>query len=33
MALISCSESEKEVSDTIKRCPFCGFAMQRVNTS
>ena len=30
MALISCSECKKEVSDTVKRCPHCGFVMRRI---
>lgn len=30
MALISCPECKKEVSNTIKRCPHCGFVMRRV---
>lgn len=30
MALISCPECKKEVSDTVKKCPHCGFVMRRV---
>lgn len=30
MALINCPECKKEVSDTVKRCPHCGFVMRRV---
>lgn len=28
MALIKCSECNKEISDTVKRCPHCGFKMK-----
>lgn len=28
MALIKCSECKKEISDTVKRCPHCGFKMK-----
>ena len=29
MALIKCPECEREISDTVKKCPNCGFRFKR----
>lgn len=29
MALISCPECTKEISDSVKRCPHCGYSLKR----
>lgn len=31
MALIKCPECGKEISDTIKKCPYCGFRVSKWN--
>lgn len=33
MALVSCPECGKEISDTNKRCPFCGYTLKKDNKS
>ena len=32
MALINCPECDKEISDTIKKCPHCGFKIKKIET-
>ena len=31
MALIKCPECEKEISDTVKKCPHCGYSLKKKN--
>ena len=31
MALINCPECGKEISDTVKTCPNCGYKLRRIN--
>lgn len=31
MALIKCKECEKEISDTVKKCPNCGYQERKFN--
>ena len=30
MALINCPECGKQISNTVKNCPHCGFAYQEI---
>lgn len=32
MAIIICPECKKELSDTLKVCPHCGFSIKKKNT-
>ena len=31
MALMNCPECNKEISDTVKTCPNCGYKIKRQN--
>lgn len=32
MALINCPECNKEISDTVKKCPYCGYRIKKKNS-